>query len=153
MAVISQVERALFRILQTDGDVSSIVSTRVAPLALDQEQTLPAIMYEIGSSRPYSTLSGASDIISVDFDIYCMADDYASATDLAERVRQALSGRRGNQVIPDGDGIASVEVLGCTHTNDRTDYASPINGGRVGVFIRQLSFLFSYRSNETDYPG
>ena len=153
MAVVSQAERALFRILQVDSEVSAIVSNRVAPLALDQEQALPAIMYEIGSSRPYSTLTGASDIVSVDFDIYCMAEDYATATDLAERVRQALSGRRENRIIPDGDGIASVQVLGCTHTNDRTDYASPVDGGRVGVFIRQLSFLFSYRSNETDYPG
>lgn len=153
MAVISQAERALFRILRVDSDVSSIVSTRIAPLALDQEQDLPAIMYEIGSSRPYSTLSGASDLISVDFDIYCMAEDYATATDLAERVRQALSGRRENRLIPDEGGVASVQILGCTHTNDRTDYATPVDGGRVGVFIRQLSFLFSYRSNETDFPG
>lgn len=153
MAVISQAERALFRILSTDSDVLGIVSTRIAPLALDQEQDLPAIMYEIGSSRPYSTLGGASDLVSVDFDIYCMAEDYGTATDLAERVRQALSGRRGNTVIPDSPGFGNVEVLGCTHTNDRTDYASPVDGGRVGVFIRQLSFLFSYRSNETDFPG
>ena len=83
MAVVSQAERALFRILQVDSEVSAIVSTRVAPLALDQEQALPAIMYEIGSSRPYSTLTGASDIVSVDFDIYCMAEDYGTATDLA----------------------------------------------------------------------
>ena len=108
MAVVSQAERALFRILQVDSEVSAIVSTRVAPLALDQEQALPAIMYEIGSSRPYSTLTGASDIVSVDFDIYCMAEDYGTATDLAERVRQALSGRRENRIIPDGDGLVSV---------------------------------------------
>ena len=154
MAVISQAERALFRILSTDPDVLGIVSNRIAPLALDQEQDLPAIMYEIGSSRPYSTLGGASDLISVDFDIYCMAEDYGTATDLAERVRQALSGRRETRFIPDADdGITGVQILGCTHTNDRTDYATPVDGGRVGVFIRQLSFLFSYRSNETDFPG
>jgi hypothetical protein len=155
MAVISQAERALFRILSIDSDVSGIVSNRIAPLALDQEQDLPAIMYEIGSSRPYSTLGGASDLVTLDFDIYCMAEDYGTATDLAERVRQALSGRRGNISVPDpGIGVDPfVSVLGCTHTNDRTDYVSPVDGGRVGVFIRQLSFLFSYRSNETDFPG
>ena len=149
MAVVSQAERALFRILQVDSEVSAIVSTRVAPLALDQEQALPAIMYEIGSSRPYSTLTGASDIVSVDFDIYCMAEDYGTATDLAERVRQALSGRRENRLIPDGDGIVSVQILGCTHTNDRTDYAAPVDGGRQGSYIRMLSFLISYRANAT----
>ena len=149
MAVISQAERALFRILQVDSEVSAIVSTRVAPLALDQEQALPAVMYEIGSSRPYSTLTGASDIVSVDFDIYCMAEDYGTATDLAERVRQALSGRRENRLIPDGDGVASVQILGCTHTNDRTDYAAPVDGDRQGTYIRMLSFLISYRANAT----
>ena len=154
MALISQPERMLFFLLTEDSDCSGIVSNRVAPLALDQDQVLPAIMYEIGSSRPYSTLGGASDVISVDFDIYCMAEDYGTAADLSERVRQALSGRRGGFKVPDPPVVAiTTELLGCTHTNDRTDYASPVDGGRVGVFIRQLSFLFSYRSNETDFPG
>jgi hypothetical protein len=100
MAVISQAERALFRILSTDSDVLGIVSNRIAPLALDQEQDLPAIMYEIGSSRPYSTLGGASDLVSVDFDIYCMAEDYGTATDLAERRHSRLRECRGLGLYP-----------------------------------------------------
>jgi len=148
MSTNSPLERAIFAKLSGDSDISSIVGTRISPLVLDQELALPAITYDISTSRPYSDLSGATQLISLDMDFMCMADTFLEASDLGEEVRKALSGFRGSIFINVG-GLINVEILGCTHTNDRTDYAAPVDGGRQGSFIRMLSFLISYRANAT----
>ena len=148
MSTNSPLERAIFAKLSGDSDISSIVGTRISPLVLDQELALPAITYDISTSRPYSDLSGATQLISLDMDFMCMADPSLEASDLGEEVRKALSGFRGSIFINVG-GLINVEILGCTHTNDRTDYAAPVDGGRQGSFIRMLSFLISYRANAT----
>ncbi len=148
MTTNSPLERAIFKKLSEDSDISSRVGTRISPLVLDQELALPAITYEVSTSRPYSDLSGATQLISVDFDFFCMGETFLDASDLAEEVRKALSGFRGSIFINVG-GLINVEVLGCTHTNDRTDYAAPVDGDRQGTYIRMLSFLISYRANAT----
>ena len=148
MTTNSPLERAIFKKLSEDSDISSIVGTRISPLVLDQELALPAVTYEISTSRPYSDLSGATQLISLDMDFMCMADTFLEASDLGEEIRKALSGFRGSIFLNVG-GLITVEVLGCTHTNDRTDYAAPVDGGRQGSYIRMLSFLISYRANAT----
>lgn len=151
MSTLSPAERALVRMLTVDTQVSAVVGTRVSPLVLDQELQLPAITYELSSSRPMSTLAGASDVISLDFDVFAMDESFGTASDLGEEIRKCLSGRRGNIIVPlDGGGFTNVVVLGCTHTNDRTDYSPPVDGGRTGVYMRMLSFLMTYRSNTVD---
>ena len=150
MTTNSPLERAIFKKLSEDSDISSIVGTRISPLVLDQELELPAITYDISTSRPYSDMSGATQLISLDIDFLCMADTFLAASDLGENVRKALSGFRGLLAVPLDGGLATtVNVLGCTHTNDRTDYAAPVDGGRQGSYIRMLSFLISYRANAT----
>ena len=150
MSTKSPLERAIYKKLTDDLNVGAAVSTRISPLVLDQELTLPAITYDISTSRPYSDLSGASRLISLDMDFLCMADTFLAASDLGEDVRKALSGFRGSVVIPLAGGLSgTVQILGCTHTNDRTDYAAPVDGGRQGSYIRMLSFLISYRANAT----
>ena len=150
MSTLSPAERALVRMLTQDTQVAAIVGTRVSPLVLDQELQLPAITYELSSSRPMSTLAGASDVISLDFDVFAMAESFGTASDLGEEIRKCLSGRRGTISVPVSGGTVDVLVLGCTHTNDRTDYSPPVDGGRTGVYLRMLSFLLTYRSNTVD---
>ncbi len=151
MSTLSPAERALVRMLTVDAQVSAVVGTRVSPLVLDQELQLPAITYELSSSRPMSTLSGASNIISLDFDLFAMAETFSAASDLGEEIRKCLSGRRETVSVPlDGGGTTNVTVLGCTHTNGRTSYSSPVDGGRTGVYMRMLSFLMTYRANTVD---
>lgn len=149
MSTNSPLERAIFRRLSNESEISTRVGTRISPLVLDQELALPAVTYDISSSRPYSDLSGASQLISVDMDFLCMADTFLEASDLGEDVRKSLSGFRGGILIVIGSEVANVEILGCTHINDRTDYAAPVDGGREGTYIRMLSFLISYRANAT----
>ena len=149
MSTLSPAERALFHMLTQDTQVAAVVGTRVSPLVLDQELQLPAITYEISSSRPMSTLAGASDVISLDFDVFAMAETFGAASDLGEEIRKCLSGRRGSIAVG-GIVFPQFQLLGCTHTNDRTDYSPPVDGGRTGVYMRMLSFLLTYRSNTVD---
>ena len=148
MSTNSPLERAIFKKLSQDSDINGIVGTRISPLVLDQELALPAITYDISTSRPYNDLSGATQLISLDMDFMCMADSFLEASDLGEEVRKSLSGFRGSIFLNLG-GLINVQILGCTHTNDRTDYAAPVDGDRQGTYIRMLSFLISYRANPT----
>ena len=149
MSTNSPLERAIFKRLSQDSEVNSIVGSRISPIVLDQELALPAITYDISTSRPYSDLSGATRLISLDMDFMCMADTFLEASDLGEEVRKSLSGFRGDILLVLDGGLMNVEILGCTHINDRTDYAAPVDGGRQGSYIRMLSFLISYRANAT----
>ena len=149
MSTNSPLERAIFKRLSQDSEVNSIVGSRISPIVLDQELALPAITYDISTSRPYSDLSGATRLISLDMDFMCMADTFLEASDLGEEVRKSLSGFRGDILLVLDGGLLNVEILGCTHTNDRTDDAAPVDGGRQGSYIRMLSFLISYRANAT----
>ena len=154
MPTNSPLERALFIKLSGDSAISTRIGTRISPLVLDQELALPAITYEISTSRPYTDLSGArsastGSVISADIDLFCMGETYLDASDLAEDVRKELSGFRGFITLPGLMEFPPFEILGCTHTNDRTDYAAPVDGGRQGSYIRMLSFLISYRANAT----
>ena len=149
MSTNSPLERAIFKRLSQDSEVNSIVGSRISPIVLDQELALPAITYDISTSRPYSDLSGATRLISLDMDFMCMADTFLEASDLGEEVRKSLSGFRGDILLVLDGGLLNVEILGCTHINDRTDYAAPVDGGRQGSYIRMLSFLISYRANAT----
>lgn len=149
MSTLSPAERALFHMLTVDTQIADVVGKRVSPLVLDQELELPAITYELSSSRPMSTLDGASTIISLDFDIFAMAESFGAASDLGEEIRKCLSGRRGS-ISVGGIVFPQFQLLGCTHTNGRTSYSPPVDGGRTGVYMRMLSFLMTYRANTVD---
>lgn len=154
MPTNSPLERALFIKLSGDSAISTRVGTRISPLVLDQELALPAITYEISTSKAHTDISGSrghitDQIISTDIDFLCMGETYLDASDLAEDVRKEMSGFRGSIEIPDLMTFPPFQILGCTHINDRTDYAAPVDGDRQGTYIRMLSFLISYRANPT----
>ena len=148
MSIEVRLEPALFTKLKNDSDINGMVSTRISPVALDQELSLPAIMYEITGSDPKRNLDGRNNLIQSDVDIYCIAETYSDATKLGEYVRRSMSGGRGNVFINDG-GLVNVRILGITHTDDRIEYSPPVDGGRTGTYTRRFSFLISYRPEDS----
>ena len=89
MPTNSPLERALFIKLTGDSAINARVGTRISPLVLDQELALPAITYEIATSKAHTDLAGSrgtilNQIISTDIDFFCMGETYLDASDLAE---------------------------------------------------------------------
>lgn len=147
MAVKSRLERMIFKRLTDDAAISAVVGTKVSPVLLDQEIQLPALIYEITGTNPLRHLTTRNNLIQADCDILCMGTTYLQTTELGELVRLNLSGFSGTVAVPsDVEGqTENVQVLGCSHTDDRNEYSTPVDGGRTGTFIRRFSFLISYR--------
>lgn len=66
--------------------------TKIFPLVTDTAE-LPYICYRRAAGEFQQTNSGARDEVS--FEVYCFAATYSESVDLAEEVREALDGIRG----------------------------------------------------------
>lgn len=89
------VESALYNLLAANAGVAGLVSTRIFPNILRQEETLPAIAYQkIMASRPL-VQSGSTSRCESTFQIDCFGDTPVAAKGLAAAVVSALHGVHG----------------------------------------------------------
>jgi hypothetical protein len=92
---VSTLEEALVLQLQNDAGVSALVSTRIYPLVVPQDATLPAIAYQrISGPRAYSH-SGPTGAVQARMQITSVASDYSGAKALSAAVRSAMRSFRG----------------------------------------------------------
>ncbi len=89
------IEDGLRTHLIADAPVTALVVARVYPLKLPQSPTYPALTYEIISDIPYRGLDGDHDKERIRVRVHCWSATYAGATDLARKVRTALSDFKG----------------------------------------------------------
>lgn len=88
------VEEDIYSFLTGNAGVAALVGTRVYPLMLPQDCTLPAVAYRrVDTPRIYSH-QGYSGLARPRFQFDCLAASYASASAVAEAVRSAFAGWR-----------------------------------------------------------
>jgi hypothetical protein len=80
--VAGRIAAAIYDVLKNNSGVSALVSTRIYPLAIPQDATLPAIQYQKISSRGYYTHDGEAAIRSR-IQISAVAETYDAADDIA----------------------------------------------------------------------
>jgi hypothetical protein len=93
------IEQDVYTALSTDSTVTAIVASRIYPVALPKDPTLPAIDYRFvaGSNTPAFGTSGAQ---RYRIEVNCWGNTYADAVTLRNAVVKALSGyRSGNTSI------------------------------------------------------
>ncbi len=95
-----QVEEALYKLLRDNDAVAAIVDDRIYPTILDREVDYPAIAYRhVPSGEHIAGLLGSSGLKRSRFRIFStarkVASGYAVSIQLAEAVRLALQGFRG----------------------------------------------------------
>ena len=83
-------EENLITELEAAAPVTALVGTRIFPVILPQNTTLPAITYQVVTTVLMPTLDGESGLENALFQIDCWAAGYAAAKDLAATVRTAL---------------------------------------------------------------
>lgn len=81
--------------LLADGDISSTVGTRVYPVQLPQNPTLPAIRYNVISSQNYPTTPGTKGLRRPRVQIDAYATTYSAAVQLADYIEARLDSYRG----------------------------------------------------------
>ena len=105
------IETGIVAHLQADGTVSGLVGTRIYPLQIPQEASLPAIAYQRISGRATYTQGGDSGPEWARIQLTCHGATYSAVKALAAAVRAALSGATG--------AMDDVTVQGTFVENDR----------------------------------
>ena len=109
-------EEGLYAHLVADSGVAALVSTRVYPLLVPQDATLPAIAYQrISGPRDHSH-TGTTGLALARIQLTLIASSYANAKALGTAVRTAMAGLRGS--------MGAVVVNACLFDNERDDWAT-----------------------------
>ena len=106
--------KAIYSILTADSDVNAIVSGRVYPQIAAQGAAFPFVVYVINDLTPSDTKSGVSTLDEVRYEVLAIAETYAEAADLNEKVRTALDRYTGT--------VSGVVVDSIQFTELETDY-------------------------------
>ena len=118
--------------LLTKSDVTDIVSTRVRPDALTQEEALPAVAYQETDTTHEQHLTAAAGILHARLHLDCYADTRRGANSLAETIRTQLHGYRGS--------AGSATILACELVNRTKGYDPPPDGSDDGRYVTSLAF-------------
>jgi hypothetical protein len=104
------VEEALFAYLRAHPGLAALVGSRIYPLKLPQNVTLPAVAYQrISTSWRYALGGSGPRLTQVRFQISCWAEKYETAKAVASQVRGALGNFSGVM-----GGTSGVRVLATT---------------------------------------
>ena len=108
-----RIAAAIYDILKNNSGVSALVGTRIYPLAIPQDATLPAIQYQKISSRGYYTHDGEAAVRSR-IQISAVAETYEAADDIAGAIQSCLSGYR--------NAAAGVRIFSCFLEGERDGF-------------------------------
>ncbi len=86
------IQTDIYRILSENSSVIDIVSSRIYPIEIPRDGSIPAIVYVINEITPVKSLDGESGLDSGAVEITCWAKDYKTAHSLASAVRSAFIG-------------------------------------------------------------
>lgn len=89
------IETGIYAVLTGDAGVSALVGTRIYPLVVPQDASLPAIAYQRVSGGPTYTQDGDANLTPARFQFTCLGSSYSQAKAVATAVRAAISGASG----------------------------------------------------------
>lgn len=158
-----KVGAAIYSMLKDDSAVSALVGTRIYPELAEEGAATPYVVYSVVSNTPIDTKDSAP-VDEAQLEVFSVADTYAAANDLADKVRAALS--RQEKVVYD-----TVTVQSIKYTNEVTEVSAERNlfisvqdytARTVGVIARPdylfdnysgALFAYSLRQLNGDYTG
>jgi len=111
-----KVGAAIYSMLKDDSAVSALVGTRIYPELAEQGAATPYVVYSVVSNTPVDTKDSAP-VDEAQLEVFSVADTYAAANDLADKVRTALS-RQSKKVY------GTVTVQSVKYTNEVTEVSA-----------------------------
>ena len=126
-----EIGKAIYNILSTNSDVSTLVGTRIFPNVAPQTTTFPFIIYDVTGVQPNDTKDGASTLDTNDVMISCYSETYSQASDLAQKIRVAMD--RINEGTYGGEQIQSSQFQSYNDIFDDTS-------GDAGIYRKALDF-------------
>lgn len=100
-------ETKIYSALSGNATVAVKVGSRIYPVVMPQDPTLPAITYQRIASEPVNTLEGYAGLENVHISVMSWATGYLTAKELAEDVHVALNGATAFKalLVSDLDGF------------------------------------------------
>jgi hypothetical protein len=114
-----KVGAAIYSMLKDDSAVSALVGTRIYPELAEEGAVTPYVVYSVVSNTPVDTKESAP-VDEAQLEVFSVADTYAAANDLADKVRAALS-RQSKKVY------GTVTVQSVKYTNEVTEVSAERN--------------------------
>jgi len=113
------IETVIYTILSGDTDITDLASTRIYPVYVPQNATMPALTFQhISANREY-TLAGSFGMVASRYQINCWSSNYSGARELAEVVREAMEDYSGtvntryiHEITLEGEGDISSLIPG-----------------------------------------
>lgn len=127
------IEAEIIQLLAEDAPVVAIASTRVYPLALPQNTTLPAITYQRISGIHEHTLSEPSTLTRPRFQFVAHASTFLQARQLANAIKTAFNGRRAARL--------STTIQAITVENE-FDHYNPAQPDMAASYSSYLDLVF-----------
>jgi len=114
-----KVGAAIYSMLKDDSAVSALVGTRIYPELAEEGAATPYVVYSVVSNTPVDTKESAP-VDEAQLEVFSVADTYAAANDLADKVRTALS-RQAKTIIE------TVTIQSIKYTNEVTEVSAERN--------------------------
>lgn len=114
-----KVGAAIYSMLKDDSAVAALVGTRIYPELAEEGAQTPYVVYSVVSNTPVDTKESAP-VDEAQLEVFSVADTYAAANDLADKVRAALS-RQSKKVY------GTVTVQSVKYTNEVTEVSAERN--------------------------
>jgi len=114
-----KVGAAIYSMLKDDSAVSALVGTRIYPELAEEGAATPYVVYSVVSNTPVDTKDSAP-VDEAQLEVFSVADTYAAANDLADKVRAALS--RKSKLV-----YKTVTVQSIKYTNEVTEVSAERN--------------------------
>jgi hypothetical protein len=113
-------------VLLANAPVFALVGEKIYPHHAGQSKTQPYAVIRIPSDEFVRSVDSSSALSKALVEIECVSDDYLGAWNLAEAVRQALSGKQAP--------IGSITHGAIQHIATLENYYQPNEGGWVGTY-------------------
>jgi hypothetical protein len=116
-------EASLITYLLAQTAITSIVSTKIKYMQLDENTTLPAIIINRISGTPIERQEAKSKECSTRYQIDTFATSYNQALDISNKIRLALDGYSGTM---SGTRVSAIRLL-----DETDDFEPELNNIRV----------------------
>lgn len=129
------IETAIKYRISATAAITSIIGTnpvRVYPEIRFDGQALPAVIYELNTTSPFQTLTGAYTLARSSVAIHCLSDDKKISINLAQQVQAAFDD--WSQDFMSGATL-KLRVWGTRVSGIVTDYQVPGDGATYGLYI------------------
>lgn len=124
---------AIYALLSADAAVGAIVSTRIYPTVVPQDQPMPALVYQrISGVEPGQISADGAALVQSRIQLTALAESFSACAELLDAAREAVLYRHGT--------IGGVQVVSIVRDIDGVDVFDP----EAMVFSQSMDVIVTY---------